>query len=138
MIFTPFSAETHGVLDRAFHRPAERPAALKLARNVFSNQSRIKLWLANFNQVHTNFVIRQFCKLTTQVLNVCPLLTDDQTWTRGMNSNKAFLVRTLDDDPGDTGLTKTLFNMLLNGEVFVQKTAKVSAVRIPAAVSRSG
>ena len=70
----------------------------------------------------------------TQVLDVRTLLTDDQTWTSGVNGHQAFLVRALNDDPRNTGLTELRFDMLLDLQVFVKKTTEVFAVSIPTAI----
>ncbi|CVI17715.1 hypothetical protein AGR1A_Cc40379 [Agrobacterium fabacearum CFBP 5771] len=129
-----FGAKTHCGLNRTLHRTAESHAALELLGDRLSDESRVDFRLAHFNDVEVRFGVGHLRKLLAKLLDVRALLADDETRTSRMDRNAALLVRTLDDNLGDTGLLEFLDQVSPDLQVFMQQLAVFSGVSVPAAI----
>src|SRR5690606_24289195 len=114
-------AEAHGRLHGPLHRPAERHAALELLRDIFGDERRIDLGLADFDDIQMHFRGGDLADVAAKLLDVGALLADNHTRPRRVDGHAALLVRALDHDLGDAGLLQLLGKQLADPDVFVQQ-----------------
>src|SRR5690606_12781210 len=129
-----FRAETKGGLHRALHGAAEGHAANELVRNALSDELRVDLRLANFDDIELHFALGHRCQFGPQLFDVRALLADDDARTRGIDRYAAQLGRTLDHHLGDRRLRQVLHDVLAHPHIFGEQAAVIAAFRIPAAV----
>jgi len=72
---------------------AERDAAFKLLGNRFGDESRVKLGLANLDDVEDDVAVGEFRHRLAELLDVGALLADDDAGPRRMDRHAALLVR---------------------------------------------
>src|SRR5262249_37084268 len=126
----------HGRLHGSLHGAAERNAALELLRDRFCNELRVKLRLADFNDVDDDVAVGQLRHHLAQLLDVGALLADHDARTRRLDRHAALLVRTLDHDLRHRGLLERLGQLLADHHVLVQELAVVALARVPARIPR--
>ena len=130
-------AHPHGVLHRAFHGAPERDAAFKLLANAFGHQLRVKLGLADLDNVQMQLAVGHGRQLLAQLLDVGAFFADDHAGARGVHRNAALAVRAFDDHPADTGLLAFAFYEGAHFDIFKQQIAEFLAFGVPAAVPRA-
>ena len=101
---------------------------------ALGDQRGIDLRLADLDDVEVHFRAREARELAAQLLDVGALLADQNAGARRVNGDAALLVRALDDDLGDAGLTALLHDVIAHAHVFVQQPAVLAAASEPAAV----
>src|SRR5262249_23630281 len=126
--------EPHRRLHRALHGAAERDAALELLRDRFGNQRRIKLGLADFDDVDHDVGGRDVGDLLAQLVDVSALLADHHARTRRVDGDAALLVRALDHDARNGSLLQFLVQDLADLDVLVQQLAVLAFSGEPARV----
>ncbi len=114
-------AKTHRRLNGALHGTAERDAALKLLRDRLRDQGRIKLRLADFDDVDHDVGVGDLRNLLAQLVDVGALLADHDARTGGMNRHAALLVRALDHDARDRRLLQFLHQHGPDADVLVEE-----------------
>src|SRR5208337_1957109 len=123
-------------LSRALHRAAESNAALKLLRNALSGKRGIELRLTHLDDVQIDLRRGELRELTAQLLDIGAFLANQNARARRVHRDAALLVRPLDHDLGDPGLTALLQNELADPEILMQKLAVLALVGVPAAIPR--
>jgi hypothetical protein len=116
-------AETHRRLHGTLHGATERDAALELLGDRFSDQGRVELRLADFDDVDHDVRRGDVGDLLAQLVDVGALLADHDARTGRMDRHAALLVRTLDHDAGDGRLLELLVQDLADLDVLVQELA---------------
>src|SRR5579871_5231664 len=127
-------AETHRRLHRALHRAAERHPALELLGDRFGDQGRVDFRLADFDDVDRHFGVRELRHLLAQLLDIGPLLADDDAGPGGVDIDARLLVRTLDDDLRDRRLLEALRERIADLHVLVQELSVFALARVPARI----
>ena len=130
----PRAPEPHRRLHRALHGAAEGDAALELLGDGFGHQRGVDLGLPDLDDVEMHFRGGEARELAAQLLDVGALLADQHAGARRVHGDAALLVRALDDDLGDAGLTALLQDVVAHAHVLVQQPAVLAAAGEPAAV----
>src|SRR5260370_38356755 len=89
-----FRAEAHGRLHGALHGAAERDGAFKLLGNRFGDESRVKLGLANLDDVEDDVALGEVAHCLAELLDVGALLAVSDARPRRTARHSAFLVGT--------------------------------------------
>src|SRR5262249_48636677 len=132
-------AEAHSRLHRAFHCATERHAAFKLLGDRFGNQLRVKLWLADLDDVDNHIAVGKFGDDLAQLLDIGTLFDDNQAGSSRMDRYPAFLVRTLDHDVRHRRLFELFHQLIADLDIFMQQRAVFGLAgeppRIPGAIN---
>src|ERR1043166_810416 len=127
-----FGAETHCRLHGPLHGAPEGDAALELLRDRFGDQRRIKLGLADLDDVDDHVGVGQLDDFLAQLLDVGALLANDDAGPCRVNRHPGLLVRALDDDFRHRRLLEALHQLLADLHVLVQQHAVVVLAGVPA------
>ena len=127
-------AHAHRVLHGAFHRPPERDPSLQLLRHRFSDQLRIDLRFADFDNIEVRFRTGHRRELRPQRFDILPLAADDHAGTRRVHRDAALAVRPFDHHPADAGLVTRFLDEPPDLQIFLQQISEFALVGVPAAV----
>src|SRR5690606_22150555 len=129
-----FGTKTHGGLNSTLHGAAECDATFELLRNRLGNQSCVDFRLAHLDDVKVRLRVGHLRQLAAKLLDVSALLADNQAWTRRMDRDAALLVRTLNDDLGNTSLLQFLHQICTDLEILMQQPTVFGIIGKPATV----
>jgi hypothetical protein len=102
---------THGLLNRLFHRAAERNALLQLLRNAATNQIGIQFRRANLNDVQTHALLGHGFQLSAQFINFRAAAANHNAWFSGVNRHRDLVCgRALNLDTRNCRISKFLVN----------------------------
>src|SRR5882672_4443852 len=132
-----FRAEPHRRLHGALHGATERDAALELLGDRFSDQLRVKLRLADLEDVDDDIAVGELGDHLAQLLDVGALLADHHARTRRMDRHAALLVRALDHDAGNGCLLEFLVQDLADLHVLMQQLAVLVLAGEPTGIPRT-
>src|SRR5690606_14845750 len=90
----------------------------------------VGLRLADLLDVHEEFVVGEALKLSLQLLDAGPTLTDDDARPRGEDDDLHLVGRALDLDIGDTRVSELAADGLLQAQVLMQPV-RVVLVLVP-------
>src|SRR5580704_7296365 len=128
--------QAHRRLHRALHGAAECDTALELLRDRFGDQRRVKLGLADLDDVDDDVGSRDIGNALAQLVDIGALLADHDTGTRRVDRHTALLVRTLDHNPGDRRLLQFLVQDLADFDILVQQLAVFVLAGEPTGIPR--
>src|SRR5919198_868719 len=130
----PLGSELHPGLDRLLHRPAKGDPPLQLGGDVLRHQLRVRLRLADFDDVQEDLVLGELLQVLFDRLDAGAALADDDAWASGVHVHLHLVRGALDLHLGDTGVAERLLHELADADVLVQPLGVVlvlEPLRVP-------
>src|SRR6185369_3046563 len=114
-------AEAKGRFHCLLHRPAERDAALELGGDVLGHELRVELRTLDLLDVDVDLTVDELLQLVAELVDFSALASDDDSRARRIDVDAHLVRRALDVDLRDSGVRKTLLQILAELQIAMQR-----------------